>query len=247
MPDHLLNHPRIPQALVLILALVTTLLALGRTLPWQNVITAAVLIGLVSGTVQTVGVKTGMPFGQYFYASYFGPRLFQLLPWPVPCLWIVALLNSRGVARLLLRPWRNRPNPGLRVIALTSLLAVIFDAGLEPFAARVNYYWIWRTAGNALLWYGAPWTNFAGWAFTALLALVITSPWLLDKKPQTDPPPDYYPLVLWVILTLLMAIAGASCHLGTAAIFTLATTAVIAVLACVNSRPDKTPVKRAVP
>jgi putative membrane protein len=239
MPDHLLSHPQIPQALLLILALITTLLVLARTLPWQNVMAAALLIGLVSGIIQTIGLKTGMPFGRYFYASYFGPRLFHLLPWPVPCLWIVALLNSRGVARLLLRPWRNRPNPGLRVIALTCLLVVIFDAGLEPFAARLNYYWTWPISGTALAWYGAPWTNFAGWAFTALLTLVIAAPLLIDKKPRTDPSPDYYPLLLWVILMMWMAIASASRHLGTAAFFTLAAATIIAVLACVNSFPRR--------
>jgi len=235
MLDYSLSHPRILQALVLVLALITTLLALARTLPWQNVLAAAALIALASAIIQTIGLKTGIPFGHYFYARDFGPRLARLLPWPIPCLWIVAVINSRGVARLILRPWRDRPDRGLRSIALTSLLTVLFDAGLEPFAVRANYFWTWR-ASRIKIWYGVPWTNFAGWMLTAFLILVITTPWLLNKKPEVNPPPDYYPLLIWVILTLLIALANASYHLGAAAIFTLATTSIAAILAGLNSR-----------
>jgi hypothetical protein len=52
----------------------------------------------------------------------------------MPFIWAVAVLNSRGVARLILRPWRKTTKYGLWVIGLACVLTVIFDFNLEPFA-----------------------------------------------------------------------------------------------------------------
>src|SRR4051812_39190881 len=83
--DSLLNFlspsvARWTEALLPVLSLATTLMGLARTLPVQNVISAAIIISLLSSLVQTVGVKTGIPFGPYAYTDNFGPFLFGVLP-----------------------------------------------------------------------------------------------------------------------------------------------------------------------
>ncbi|MDB6064321.1 MAG: hypothetical protein JWR26_529 [Pedosphaera sp.] len=225
------------EPLLPLLALATTLMTLARNLPVQNVITAAVLISLFAGIVQIVGEKTGIPFGPYYYTDNFGPALFGLLPWPAPIIWVVAMLNSRGIARLIMRPWRKMGKYGFWVIGLTCVIMVIFDLGLEPFGTRVSHYWAWRAPKTVPAWYAAPWVNFLGWAVTALLILVFVTPWLINKnRGSSKAPRDYQPLIVWLCLSLLFAAGDAGQGLWWAAGFTLAASAIVTIFALRGAR-----------
>ncbi len=235
-----LNFPlpaswRWAQGLFLALATATTLVALARRLPAQNVAVAAVLVAFIAGVVQAVGTTTGIPFGAFAYTNNFGPLLFDTLPLCVPLLWIVAIINSRGVARLILRPWRKTKSYGFRVIGLTCLLTVLLDFGLEPFAARVNRFWIWQTPKTVLAWHSAPWVNFFGWVVTTLLILAFATPWFINKK-SVGQPPDYHPLIVWLSLILLFATGTASHQLWWSATFSLLTGAIVALFALRGAR-----------
>jgi uncharacterized membrane protein len=97
---------------------------------------------------------------------------------------------------------------------VTTLLAVLLDVGLEPFATNVKHYWFWNPTKLRLDWYTAPWINFIGWALTSLLILAFATPALINKKPGQPPaPPDYSPLVIWLLFNLLFATGAAVHHL----------------------------------
>ena len=98
------SHADWPEGLLLLLATATTLAALACRLPGQNVMLATCIIVGLGGIVQTVGATTGVPFGPIVYTERIGHRLFEPLPWAPPLLCLVALLNARGVARLVMRP-----------------------------------------------------------------------------------------------------------------------------------------------
>jgi uncharacterized membrane protein len=231
-----LGNMRWVEGLLLVLALATTLFELARVLPAQNVIMAAALIMLISGVVQLIGARTGIPFGSCVYTERMGPRLFGPLPWPVPLIWTVAILNSRGVARLILRPWRKMDKYGLWVIGLACLLTVLFDAGLEPFASTINLYWLWEVPKNLPVWHGAPLTDFLGWAVTTLIILAFVTPWLINKRPSRKSPPDYHSLIVWLVLNLLPGLGAAMHHIWWAAGFTLAASLTVAVFAWRGAR-----------
>jgi uncharacterized membrane protein len=233
MPDH---HDALIFILVLLAALVVTLYALTWTLPAQNVISAAALIAFLSGLIEIIGAKTGVPFGPFFYTKNLGPLFLGLLPWPIPLIWVVVILNSRGAARLILRPWRELSRYGFWSIGLTCALTVFFDLALEPFAASANHFWIWKTPKNVPAWYGAPWISFAGLAAATLLLLAFATPWLINKKPVTNSPPDYFPLVIWSFLSLLLTVANFTNQFWLAAGFTFVITIIVSILAWRNSR-----------
>jgi uncharacterized membrane protein len=193
------------------------------------------LIAFIGGAVHTLGARTFIPFGPFGYTENVGQKLFEPLPWAVPMLWIVAILTSRGAARLMLRPWRKAPTYGFRLIALTVLLVVLFDVGLEPFATSVKHYWVWQPTKLPLTWYGAPIVNFLGWAVTALLILAFTTPALLNKKPVKHPP-DYYPLLIWVLLNLVFVAGAAALRLWPAVMLVLAQSVVVSVFAVRGAR-----------
>ena len=166
---------------IIVLACALTLWRMTRELPLQNVLACAGLIAVLSGLTEIIGAKTGIPFGSFFYTENLGYGLFHALPWPVPLLWIIILLNSRSLARLILRRRCEKPNYGLWVIALAAMLATVFDFVLEAIA-RENHWWFWSNSTAVLSLSGAPWTNFAGWFGTSLYILISITPWLLNKK-----------------------------------------------------------------
>ena len=199
------------DGLLIVLATATLIASLTSQLPGQNVMLVSIVIACIGGGAQTVGALTAIPFGPFVYTENIGQQLFDPLPWAIPMLWIIFILASRGTARLALRPWRKTRAYGFRLIGLTAILVVLLDLGLEPFAARVERYWVWSPTRISFDWYSAPCVNFLGWALISLLILVFITPWLLNKKPVKSSPPDYGPLIVWLLLNLLFA-TGAATH-----------------------------------
>src|SRR4051794_30199016 len=89
------------EGLFLLFATGSTLIALGRRVPLQNVLATAVLITLISAAVISLTAVTGIPLGPVHYSAYLGEKVFDILPWPFPLAWILFIVNGRGIARLI--------------------------------------------------------------------------------------------------------------------------------------------------
>jgi len=205
-----------PESLLVLSAAGTTLLSLARQLPGQNVLLAATIIGVIGGFAEMVNAFRAIPFGPCIYTESAGPRWLGALPWWIPLAWIVAVLNSRGVGRLILRPWRKTRSYGFRLIGLTIALVLVLDLGLEPFATKIKSWWLWGPTQLDLGWHGTPAINFLGCALTTLIILAFATPSLINKKPVSFAP-DYQPLITWILLDLLFVIGAATHHLWMAA------------------------------
>lgn len=206
------------DAAFLALAAAGTLVALWRRLPLQNVALAAGGIALIGGVVSAVGVRTGLPFGPFVYGTGSGPLMFKTLPWSTPFVWVLIVLNSRGMARLMLRPWRKNKSYGYRVIGLSAVLVLLFDLALEPFAFRIKHLWLWLPTALRLTWQGAPIINFFAWGLITLLILLFVTPALIVKKPRSKIGPELHSLCLWLGAIALCAFGCATQGLWAAAI-----------------------------
>jgi len=224
----LFGDVRWPEGLLVVLATATTLASMARHLPGQNVMLASSIIAVIAGAVHTIGALSGIPFGPYAYTSNMGQELFHPLPWAMPLIWIVLVLNSRGAARIILRPWRTTQRYGFWLLGLTALLVVMLEIGLEPFATRVKQYWLWHPAKTTVAWYGAPWVNFIGWGVSALLILAFVTPSLINKNPAPATQPDYHPLVIWLLLTFLFGTAAWTHELWAASLVVFSETILVA-------------------
>src|ERR1700722_15022950 len=198
-----------PEALMLMLASVASITALARHLPMKNVLLAALVIALIGGAAHSLGAIAGIPFGPFTFGSEIGSQLFKTLPWAMPLVWIVVILNSRGVARLILRPWRKIRAYGFWLIGLTVALAILFDLAFDPFASRVKHCWIWMPTKFPLTWQGAPLTNFIGWGTVSLLILAFITPMLINKQLSKPSSPDFHPLAAWLGAIFFFGIGSA--------------------------------------
>ena len=159
------------DGLLLLLGTLLALSELARELPTQNVVMAAVIIAGIAGLSQYLAMLAGVDVGR-------SDARWLLLPG-----WIVAVLASRGTARLILRRWRNRADYGFWLLGLSALLLLVLDLGWEPFATEVRGYQIWNRSGTISGWYGVPWRHFLVSGVVAMLSLVSIAPALINKKP----------------------------------------------------------------
>jgi len=199
-----------PEAWLLLLGTACTITSITRRLPLQNVLLAVLVIVVIGGAVHTLGAMTGIPFGPFMFGSSMGAEIFKMLPWAVPLIWVMAVLNSRGMARLILRPWRKVSGYGFWLIGLTAALTVLFDFAFEPFASRVKFYWLWTPTKFPVAWEGVPVSNFLGWAGVSLLIALVIAPALINKQPGKKNAPDFHPFAIWLSAVLLF---GTGCAL----------------------------------
>ena len=210
-PLKLPGPPGWPELVLLASGAACSITALSQRLPLQNVLLATFIIAVLGGAVYALGVITGIPFGPFEFGETIGPSVFKTLPWAVPLIWILAVLNARGVARLILRPWRKINAYGFWLIGVTALLTLLFDFALDPFAARVKHYWLWTPTKFPVTWQGTPLSNFLAWAAVSVLISVVIAPALINKQPGKKNTPDFHPFAVWIGAVLLF---GTGCALN---------------------------------
>lgn len=141
-------------------------------------------LGLVAVTAggglaaEAVGVRTGLPFGDYRYESTLGPEVFDV-PLVVPLAWTMMAYPVLLAARRLTRRWV----PVVGGLGLTA-----WDVFLDPQMVA-DGHWTWADPSPSLPGVdGIPLTNFAGWAVVGtLMMLVLTAVLPRDKASETVP------------------------------------------------------------
>jgi uncharacterized membrane protein len=207
---HLPGKPDWPEATLVFTATLTTMVALSRQLSFQNALLAGTIIAGIGTAAHFLAAATSIPFGPIRFTDAAGPKLFDLVSWAMPMLWIIVVLNSRGVARLILRPWRKIRAYGFWLIGLTVVLTTLLIGALEPFGGAVKRYWLWEPTRLPFTWSGAPITNFLGWLVVSLLIMAFAAPALIDKRARpVKRTPDFHPLVSWLLALALFATAMA--------------------------------------
>lgn len=235
-PGAVFGDLRWPEGLLLILSVITTVASLSGQIPAQNAVLVSLLIAFLGGAVEFLGAITAVPFGPFVYnKEKIGAFLLNPLPWAAPIFWVVALLNARGVGRLILRKYRYRRNYGFVLMGVTALLVVIIEMSFEPYAVWAKEYWSWKPTKLGFSWYSAPLTNSVGWGVTSLLILLFVTPALINKSPVKRPP-AYHPLIMWELLSFLFFL-GATLHgLRGASVFIAGQMVSLFVLAVVGAR-----------
>lgn len=223
------------DALLLVLATAGSISALARQLPLQSVLFAAFITALIGATAHGLSARTGIPMGPLSFGESVGPQLFNTVPWSVGFIWIITVFNSRGVARLILRPWRKVRNYGFLLIATTAGLSLVFDLALEPFA-HLKHFWLWQPTKIHVTWYWATPVSFLGWIFVTLIILAVIMPYLIRKQPGSPSQPDYTPLALWLGAIVLFAVSMAQAAYWPALILDAAAAVVVAILSWRGAR-----------
>jgi putative membrane protein len=121
---------------------------------------AALCLGIGS-LAELVSLRTGFPFGHYYFTDVMGPKVFGLPVFLALAYlgigyvsWILAMLILGGTRRAFALP------------LLAATIMVAWDLAMDPDWATLDRAWIWKDGGA---YFGVPLSNYFGWALTAFL------------------------------------------------------------------------------
>lgn len=179
-----------------------TIPAFWACVQWLGKRDAIILItalGIYALAIESIGLLTGFPYGQFSHADIMGYKLFGVVPWTVAFAWSPLILAAVAIAR------RTIESLALRLISVAVILTA-FDLVLDPGAVYLKF-WSYPAGGT---FYSVPWTNFAGWLLSGFIGACIAELLLSRFKPLLPAPVQliistFFTLVFW---TAIAAWAG---------------------------------------
>ena len=173
------RFPNVPGASVgsyvsTFLIALPSFVALFSYLGARRAVISLLAVSAFAYAIESVGVKTGFPYGAFFYDDALGPKLLGLVPYLLPVTYVPLVIGAVAAAWAPVRPAPR--------VLLSALLLVLIDAVLDPGATALGF-WTWPGGGP---YYGVPLGNFAGW----LLSGAVSAALLISLgRPQGPPPP----------------------------------------------------------
>ncbi|RAY13853.1 carotenoid biosynthesis protein [Actinomadura craniellae] len=157
-------HPRparLVDTVVALLAASATAFAAARYTPPRAALALAAAAA-VGYTAEWVGVRTGVPFGEYGYSATLRPQVGGV-PVVVALAWGGMGLAAHAVAVAV------APAGGLARIGTGALALTAWDLFLDPQMVRLGL-WTWADHGP---YRGIPVSNFLGWLLVSLLVMAV--------------------------------------------------------------------------
>mgnify|MGYP000685406031 CR=1 FL=1 len=111
----------------------------------------------ITFTLEVIGVKTGLIFGNYSYGKTLGLNLFEV-PLIIGFNWVLVVMGAIQLSKKLF-------NDYFFIALFTGIFAVIFDFFLEPIAIMLDY-WSWN--GNHV-----PLHNYIAWFVIAFMFSIL--------------------------------------------------------------------------
>ncbi len=147
----------------------------------------------VSMAAEHFGVKYGFLFGDYYYNSYFGPKLFDV-PITIGFAWVLVISTSHVIALRII--------PQASIIAkaiLGAFATVVLDLIIDPVAFIAKEYWIWE---GSSFYYDIPLFNFYSWFGLSLLFHLFI---LLLSKTVSSKENTYWEKNMYILYGLMVA------------------------------------------
>lgn len=139
------------------------------------------LIGTM-GVVEIQGIP--LPFGEYHYTEWLGPKIADHVPYFIPPSWFAMSIVSMDLAR---RVTRRRWG----YILLGTTFMVLWDVSLDPAMNRAFPFWEYAADG---FFFGMPFSNWCGW-FGVSLIILVGYEWMRgDREIRHERAPTLYAL-----------------------------------------------------
>lgn len=134
----------------------------------RTALAVLVVAGGLGLLAETVGVRTGVPFGEYAYADSLGAKALGV-PVVVPLAWTMMAWPCLLLGRRLAGGLPGRAARRVATAAAGGLTLAAWDLYLDPQMVAAGH-WTWRFPEPALPGVpGVPLTNYAGWVLVALV------------------------------------------------------------------------------
>ncbi len=142
------------------------LIILSEAWGWRRTLLTAALVGVLAWGIEYLGSSTGFPFGDYAYTDLLQPQL-RHVPLVIPLAWLMMLPVAWAVAQSI-----GGGLPRWRFVLLSALAFTAWDLFLDPQMVSWGY-WVWASPQG---YFGIPWSNYAGWLFSAAFLTLVANP-----------------------------------------------------------------------
>lgn len=178
--------------------------SLGWARLWGFVVWGCV-VGAAGELLGTTGVLTvngvPLPFGEYHYTDWLGPKIGGHVPYFIPPSWFAMSIVSLDLGR---RITRNRWG----ALLLGTLFMVLWDVSLDPAMSQAFPFWTYAADG---FYFGMPFSNWCGWAAVTLV-IMLGYEWLRGTREiENDWAPwlyllnCFFPLAICLLRDLYLA------------------------------------------
>ncbi len=131
--------------------------ALFRYLGTSRAAISLLALSAFAYAIETTGVATGFPYGEFHYGDALGPKAFGLVPYLLPVSYVPLVIGAVAAST----------EKSFALVA--AVLLTLVDGVLDPGAAALGF-WTWPSGG---LYYGVPLSNYAGWLLSGTLAAAL--------------------------------------------------------------------------
>jgi uncharacterized membrane protein len=169
----------------------------------RGMLTFFVICLVVGNIIENVGVRTGFPFGHYYFTDRMGPKLF-VVPIQLGLAYLGMAYLSWTLARVILGNMRS-PLTGSRAVTLALIAAFImvaWDFSQDPVWSTILHLWVWQHGGA---YFGVPVSNFLGWYLTVYIFYQLFALYLRRRSTNPDALPPSY----WKLAVLFYAVSAA--------------------------------------
>jgi uncharacterized membrane protein len=145
---------------------------------------------VVGNAFENLSILTGFPFGDYYFTTLMGPKIF-LVPVMLGLAYVGTAYLSWVLAELILGCERQALS-GARLIILpltASFLMVVWDFSQEPVWATILRAWVWRDGGA---YFGVPFSNFLGWCLVMYVMYQIFALYVRGRRAEVRELPTGY-------------------------------------------------------
>jgi uncharacterized membrane protein len=130
----------------------------------RGILTFFVIAFLVGNAFENLGVRTGFPFGHYYFTNLMGPKL-SVVPITLGLAYVGMAYLSWTLADLILRV-PETTLLGRNIVFMPLMAACImtcWDVSQDAIWSTVLHAWVWLNGG---VYFGVPLVNFFGWLLT---------------------------------------------------------------------------------
>ncbi len=195
------------------------LFSASALLGWRRTAGFTLITWIVAFVAEASSIRTGIPFGWYFYIPRTADRELWIggVPFFDSLSFSFLLVSSYGLAWLLLgRGGRFRRPNRMRHLLLATGLFVLADVIIDPVALRGERWFLGQIYGypSPGIYFGVPIANFVGWGVVGAIATIAYHAWERGLPPLAEVRfagraalcPGLYFLVLAFNLTVTFAI-----------------------------------------
>lgn len=129
-----------------------------KLLGWKKGLIVLFVMSLFAVALETLAIKTGIPYGRFVYGERIGYKLYETLPWTLPFAYVPLVIGTVTIAQKI-------STSKFSVIGISTVLLVLIDLVVDPGAVSMKF-WYYHGGG---FFYHVPLSNFVGWIISGAL------------------------------------------------------------------------------